>query len=72
MHENYNCDTYTCPLLALSQVMCLAPAFCPRSGLGGWEEQAESLCGSAVILKLLSIAKVIEGRSQTLSTPVVE
>ena len=35
------------PLLALSQVMCLAPAICPCSGLGGWEEQAEGLCGNA-------------------------
>ena len=34
------------PLLALSQAMCLAPAFCPCSGLGGWEEQAESLAAA--------------------------
>ena len=35
------------PLLALlSQVMCLAPAFCPCSGLGGREEQAESLAAA--------------------------
>ena len=28
---------------APSQVMCLAPAICLCSWLGGWEEQAESL-----------------------------
>ena len=34
------------PPLASSQAMCLAPAFCPCSGLGGWEEQAESLAAA--------------------------
>ena len=31
------------PLLALSKAMCLTPASCPCSGLGGREEQAGSL-----------------------------
>ena len=34
------------PPLARSQAMCLAPAFCPCSGLGGWEEQAEILAAA--------------------------
>ena len=60
------------PLLALSQAMCLAPAICPllwagRVGRAG-RESLRQRCN----LKLLSIVKVIEGRSQTLSTPVVE
>ena len=47
----------TCTPAALSQVMCLTPASCPCSGLGGREEQAGSLGSSAVISKLVSIEK---------------
>ena len=49
------------PLLALSQAMCLTPAFCPCSGLGGWEEQAEIL---AAALASKAFFKQINGRME--------
>ena len=56
------------PLLALGQVMCLTPASCPCSGLGGREEQPGSL--AAAVVSSLFQSEMLETEVGELSTPV--
>ena len=58
------------PPAALSQVMCLTPASCTCSGLGGREEQPGSL--AAAVVSSLFQSEMLETEVDELSTPVVD